>query len=117
MVCVLLLTALVLLFHSIESFRLPSPLVCSLQPGGSRGVKMVQETLYDMPISNHGARCRMIVYKKGIEDRVTIRPPGDLGGLKSEEYLKINPQVGSFCCVCPSGQDANLRDRRRSPYT
>ncbi|CEM05689.1 unnamed protein product [Vitrella brassicaformis CCMP3155] len=53
---------------------------------------MVQETLYDMPISNHGARCRMIVYKKGIEDRVTIRPPGDLGGLKSEEYLKINPQ-------------------------
>lgn len=40
--------------------------------------------LYDMPVSNNGARCRLIIYKKGIEDRVAITSPMDIGGLRSE---------------------------------
>jgi glutathione S-transferase len=48
--------------------------------------------LYDLPVSNNGARCRIIIYKKGIEDQVGIKSPMDLGGLKSPEYLKLNPQ-------------------------
>jgi len=47
--------------------------------------------LYDLPVSNNGARCRLILYKKGITD-VKIVSPMELGGLKSEEYLGMNPQ-------------------------
>ena len=43
-------------------------------------------------MSNNGARCRVIIYKKLIEDQVTITSPMDIGGLKSPEYLALNPQ-------------------------
>ncbi|KAJ1491111.1 hypothetical protein T484DRAFT_1613236 [Baffinella frigidus] len=50
-------------------------------------------TLYDMPVSNNGARCRIIIYKKGLtEQDITILHPSTLGGLKSPEYLALNPQ-------------------------
>lgn len=52
-----------------------------------------QHTLYDMPVSNNGARCRLILYKKAIpQEQVQIVAPSELGGLKSEAYLKVNPQ-------------------------
>ena len=48
-------------------------------------------TLYDMPVSNHGARIRAIIYGKGITD-IAIKEPSTLGGgMKSEAYLKLNP--------------------------
>eukprot|EP00585_Thalassiosira_rotula_P004225 CAMPEP_0196148982 /NCGR_PEP_ID=MMETSP0910-20130528/28822_1 /TAXON_ID=49265 /ORGANISM="Thalassiosira rotula, Strain GSO102" /LENGTH=347 /DNA_ID=CAMNT_0041411809 /DNA_START=157 /DNA_END=1196 /DNA_ORIENTATION=- len=55
--------------------------------------------LYDMPVSNNGARCRIILYKKNISPKqVTILSPMTLGGLKSEEYLKLSPQ-GLMPCL------------------
>lgn len=50
--------------------------------------------LFDMPVSNNGARCRLILYKKNIPaGEVAIVAPAELGGgLKSEEYLALNPQ-------------------------
>lgn len=49
--------------------------------------------LFDIPISNNGGRARIILYKKGIpESECTIMSPMDVGGFKSEEYLKISPQ-------------------------
>jgi len=52
-----------------------------------------RHTLYDAPVSNNGARCRIILYKKGIPtSEVTIAAPTDIGGLKSSEYYAINPQ-------------------------
>jgi len=46
-----------------------------------------------MPVSNNGARCRIILYKKEISpEEVTIASPMTLGGLKTPEYLKLNPQ-------------------------
>lgn len=55
---------------------------------------MASSTLFDMPVSNHGARCRLILVEKGIpESEVRIAKPSELGGLKSEEYLsKAHPQ-------------------------
>mmetsp|Transcript_7085 Transcript_7085/g.13355 ORF Transcript_7085/g.13355 Transcript_7085/m.13355 type:complete len:390 (-) Transcript_7085:169-1338(-) len=48
--------------------------------------------LYDLPVSNNGARCRIILYKKEIpEQEVKIVSPADVGGLKSPEYLTMNP--------------------------
>jgi hypothetical protein len=44
-------------------------------------------------VSNNGARCRHIIYKKGLEDLYDIQAPTVLGGLKSEAYLKLNPQA------------------------
>ena len=49
-------------------------------------------TLYDLPVSNHGARVRMLVYKKGLEDKVRILSPMELGGLRSSEFMAFNPQ-------------------------
>lgn len=46
--------------------------------------------LFDVPVSNHGARVRMIARAKNIN--LQIIPPSDIGGLKSESYLKLNPQ-------------------------
>eukprot|EP00521_Asterionellopsis_glacialis_P017329 CAMPEP_0195301084 /NCGR_PEP_ID=MMETSP0707-20130614/28692_1 /TAXON_ID=33640 /ORGANISM="Asterionellopsis glacialis, Strain CCMP134" /LENGTH=356 /DNA_ID=CAMNT_0040363939 /DNA_START=10 /DNA_END=1080 /DNA_ORIENTATION=+ len=52
-----------------------------------------KHTLYDVPVSNNGARCRAILYKKKLpETEVKIVPPAELGGLKTEEYLALNPQ-------------------------
>jgi len=49
--------------------------------------------LYDLPVSNNGARCRIILYKKEIsEEEVKIVSPMELGGLKTPEYLAFNPQ-------------------------
>mmetsp|Transcript_56315 Transcript_56315/g.138215 ORF Transcript_56315/g.138215 Transcript_56315/m.138215 type:complete len:414 (+) Transcript_56315:178-1419(+) len=64
--------------------------------------KMSASTLFDMPVSNNGARCRLIIYKKGLSaDEVVIKPPSELGGLKSEEFLKINPQGKMPVLVTP----------------
>lgn len=50
-------------------------------------------TLYDMPVSNHGARVRLLLYKKGLTSAdVAVVPPTELGGLRSDEYLALNPQ-------------------------
>jgi len=60
-------------------------------------------TLYDLPVSNNGARCRMVLYYKGIsEDMVAIRSPMELGGLKSEEFKAISPQGLMPCLHLPS---------------
>lgn len=49
------------------------------------------DTLYDMPVSNHGARIRMLIKAKGIP--IEIKEPTDIGGgLKSAEYFALNPQ-------------------------
>ena len=32
-------------------------------------------TLYDVPVSNHGARVRLLLYKKGLESAVNIVSP------------------------------------------
>lgn len=51
-----------------------------------------KQSLFDMPISNNGARCRIILYKKGIpESEVKVVPPSEVGGLTSETYCTINP--------------------------
>lgn len=59
---------------------------------GAFATTMTDTILYDMPVSNNGARCRLIIYKKGLTDQVEIKKPSELGGLKSEEFLKRNPQ-------------------------
>lgn len=63
-------------------------------------------TLFDLPLSNHGARCRLILYKKEIpSSEVAIVSPGVLGGLKSPEYLARNPTGKMPLLTCP---DINL---------
>ena len=53
---------------------------------------MSTEVLYDMPVSNHGARVRMVINAKKIGSQVQILPPTAIGGLKSPEYLSLNLQ-------------------------
>ena len=48
-------------------------------------------TLYDVPVSNNGARARIAIYAKGLESQINIVSPSELGGIKSEEYTELNP--------------------------
>ena len=50
--------------------------------------------LYDVPVSNNGARNRLIIYWKDLEDQFAITNPSEApgGSIKSEEYLAMNPQ-------------------------
>jgi len=68
--------------------------ISSLRTISSLSLKMTaSSTLYDLPVSNNGARCRLILYKKCITaDEVKIASPMELGGLKSSDFLKLNPQ-------------------------
>jgi diadenosine tetraphosphate (Ap4A) HIT family hydrolase/glutathione S-transferase len=71
-------------------------------PTMSTEVSSAKRTLFDLPVSNNGARCRIIIYKKEIpESEVGIASPAILGGLKSEEYLARNPQgkMPSMTCT------------------
>lgn len=49
------------------------------------------ETLYDAPVSNHGARVRLISKLKKLD--LQVKSPADIGGLKSAEYSKLSIQV------------------------
>ncbi|CAB9529819.1 14 kDa zinc-binding protein [Seminavis robusta] len=75
---------------------LSSPASTSTTASGKSLLRMnsaSRHTLYDLPVSNNGARCRLILYKKGITtSEVDIVSPAELGGLKSEEYQQVNPQ-------------------------
>ena len=52
-----------------------------------------KNVLYDVPVSNNGARCRLIILLEAqLEDEFAITNPSEVGGLKSEEYLAMNPQ-------------------------
>jgi glutathione S-transferase len=49
-------------------------------------------TLVSAPVSGYAMRVRYIVAKKGLgPDVIQTRPPADFGGLKSEQYLAVNP--------------------------
>mmetsp|Transcript_18824 Transcript_18824/g.52592 ORF Transcript_18824/g.52592 Transcript_18824/m.52592 type:complete len:403 (-) Transcript_18824:291-1499(-) len=60
-----------------------------------------KNVLFDVPVSNNGGRCRIILYQKEIpESECTIVSPAELGGFRSEGYLSVNPQgkVPSLLC-------------------
>ncbi|GMH69207.1 hypothetical protein TrRE_jg12129 [Triparma retinervis] len=43
-------------------------------------------------VSNHGARARYVIKSKGLQKEYNFLSPGTLGGLKSDDYLRLNPQ-------------------------
>lgn len=52
---------------------------------------MNADILYDVPISNHGARVRMIMYSKKLTaQQVDIVSPTVIGGMKSPEFFALN---------------------------
>ncbi|KAL7471687.1 hypothetical protein ACHAXS_011988 [Conticribra weissflogii] len=78
------------------SYHLPKT---SLTMVSNDSLSNSQHILFDMPVSNNGARCRIILYKKEIpSDQVEIISPTVLGGLKSEAYLQRSPQ-GLMPCL------------------
>ena len=65
--------------------------------------------LFDVPVSNNGARIRIILYKKGItNDQVTILSPAHLGGLKSDEYKTLSPLGLMPCLTLPKQQQSEI---------
>lgn len=63
-------------------------------------------TLFGVPVSNYTARCRYIIYRKGLGDMVKIQSPQDVGGLKGEQFLKFNPLGKMPVLLIGDGKDA-----------
>ncbi len=57
--------------------------------------------LYQMDISPYTARCRLVVYAKGVEDKVEVIDPGNV---KTDEYKAINPMGKIPALVTEDGQ-------------
>jgi glutathione S-transferase len=51
-----------------------------------------KDILYDLPVSNYAARVRIILKSKVLYNQIERKDPQSIGGLKSLEYLKLNPQ-------------------------
>ena len=78
----------------------PSPIAFArASPRRTRAVHAAASagTLYDVPVSNNGARVRLIARWKGID--LDIRNPTEAfdGGIKGDEYAALNPQVRCEC--------------------
>lgn len=72
--------------------RLPSPSFTRAAVMSAIAPLQPNVTLYSVPVSNYSARVRYLIYRKKLSDaQVEVRPPKELGGLKTEEYLALNP--------------------------
>lgn len=101
--------------NTMNSCSRPAPIatrlqtiVCSANPSATAApptsFHAAKPTLFDVPVSNNGARIRWILYKKGLEkEEFDIIPPADIGGLKSETFLQLNPQGKMPLLVLPDG--------------
>lgn len=69
----------------------------------AKPVNPSKPTLFDVPVSNNGARVRYTIYKKGLESEFDIKTPKELGGLSSPEYRSLNPQGKMPLLVLPDG--------------
>lgn len=92
---------------------LPSGAAFGIVPtmsAGSSSTGTPKHTLYDLPVSNNGARCRIVLYKKGIApEEVDVVSPMELGGLKDPAFLRLNPQ-GKMPLLVVHGDDGDGDD-------
>jgi glutathione S-transferase len=70
--------------------RRPASAALAAAPNAALPSVTDRPTLFDVPVSNNGARVRYVIYSQGLD--VDIQPPTILGGLRSEAYLALNPQ-------------------------
>ena len=61
-------------------------------------------TLITVDVGNNPARCRMLVYHKGLEQLIDVKSPADYGGLSSPEYRALNPQGKIPVLILPTGE-------------
>ncbi|KAL1520148.1 hypothetical protein AB1Y20_023619 [Prymnesium parvum] len=64
---------------------------------------VARPTLLSVDVGNNPARCRMLIYHKGLEAEVDIKSPADYGGTASKEYRALNPQGKIPVLLLPSG--------------
>ena len=59
--------------------------------------------LIHVPVGNNPARIRMLLYLKGIEDKVDLKTPADFGGMATDAYRALNPQGKIPTLILPDG--------------
>ena len=62
------------------------------------------KNIFDVPVPNNGARNRLIIYWKNIEDEFEFKNPSTVGGLKVAEFLEMHPQGKMPLLVTKDGQ-------------
>lgn len=75
---------------------------------GQPNLRVVREVhkpiLITVPVGNNPARCRFVMYHKGLEELIDMRLPNDYGGLRSETYARINPLGKIPALILPWGE-------------
>lgn len=97
-----------ILLHSSTSSSSSGSVMSTQQDNNNIGKQTATLKLYDVPVSNNGARCRIIMYKKGLTSEIEIVSPVSIGGLQSSAYLQINPQAKMPALEC--SDDINLAE-------
>ena len=59
--------------------------------------------LITVDVGNNPARCRMLIYHKGLEEQIDLKTPGDFGGTSSASYRALNPQGKIPVLLLPDG--------------
>jgi hypothetical protein len=72
------------------------PIVESLH-GARSFLAMQKDILYDIPVSNHGARLRVIIKSKGIENFIELKSPQDVGFLLKLLFYQFDQNHVSSC--------------------
>lgn len=67
-------------------------------------MKVAKPTLFDVPVSNHGARVRHVLYHKGLEADFEIASPASVGGLASDAYKAMSPLGKMPLLVLPDSE-------------
>ena len=65
--------------------------------------KPSKPTLITVDVGNNPARCRMLIYHKGLEEQIDLKTPGDFGGTSSASYRALNPQGKIPVLLLPDG--------------
>ncbi len=81
-----------------------------------RSVHFIQRITLASPESiAPSLQCRFVLYKKGLKDKVDIVSPKVYGGMKSDEYVALNPQGLIPMLVLPDGKSLWESDVSVSP--
>ena len=82
-------------------FLFTSVIFISAKIVGIIALNFAKDVLYDVPVSNHGARIRLISRLKKID--LDIRNPQEIGGLKSPDFSKLSIHSKMPVMVTSSG--------------
>lgn len=100
---ILALTLKIIGFATLSTALLTAPTTSKIRRRAMASMMTADtqpDILFDVPVSNHGARIRWLIKAKGLGNDIEVKSPAEVGGLQSEEYLRMNAQGKMPLMMC-----------------